>query len=490
MERYDIYKDIADRTGGDIYIGVVGPVRTGKSTFISRFMDKMVLPKITGKNKKQIAQDEMPQSAEGRTVMTTEPKFVPSEGVNINLSSGGARIRLIDCVGYLVEGAVGTMEGDSPRMVKTPWQEEPMSFEQAGEFGTEKVIKEHSTIGVVITCDGTITDIPRDNYSVAEERVIGELKAINKPFIVVLNSRNPKSKETEKLRQTLEKKYQVSVIATSVAEAEEQDFQEILQKVLFEFPLRVCHVSIPTWMQALPYDSKIISTLTQTLKERGKNACKMKDVFLLENAFSQSEKVYSESVECKLGEGVVELKLQAKPELFYEVLSQECGEEIKDEFTLVSYVKGLTQAKKYYEKVKDAIPTIENFGYGIVNPDDNDMSLEAPQIVRHGSSVGIKLKATAPSYHIIKVEVSGEASPIMGSVSESEQIVKGMMAGFEANPEEMWDTNVFGKSLKTMVKDGLYGKVTCMQSDTKVKMRRAITRIINEGKGGVICILL
>lgn len=206
MERYDIYKDIADRTGGDIYIGVVGPVRTGKSTFISRFMDKMVLPKITGKNKKQIAQDEMPQSAEGRTVMTTEPKFVPSEGVNINLSSGGARIRLIDCVGYLVEGAVGTMEGDSPRMVKTPWQEEPMSFEQAGEFGTEKVIKEHSTIGVVITCDGTITDIPRDNYSVAEERVIGELKAINKPFIVVLNSRNPKSKETEKLRQTLEKK--------------------------------------------------------------------------------------------------------------------------------------------------------------------------------------------------------------------------------------------------------------------------------------------
>ncbi len=490
MERYDIYKDIADRTGGDIYIGVVGPVRTGKSTFISRFMDKMVLPKITGKNKKQIAQDEMPQSAEGRTVMTTEPKFVPSEGVNINLSSGGARIRLIDCVGYLVEGAVGTMEGDSPRMVKTPWQEEPMSFEQAGEFGTEKVIKEHSTIGVVITCDGTITDIPRDNYSVAEERVIGELKAINKPFIVVLNSRNPKSKETEKLRQTLEKKYQVSVIATSVAEAEEQDFQEILQKVLFEFPLRVCHVSIPTWMQALPYDSKIISSLTQTLKESGKNACKMKDVFLLENAFSQSEKVYSESVECKLGEGVVELKLQAKPELFYEVLSQECGEEIKDEFTLVSYVKGLTQAKKYYDKVKDAIPTIENFGYGIVNPTLDEMEISEPELVKHGSRYGVKINAKSYSYHIMKIGLDSSVSPLVGTKKQCEDFLEYLGSVGQNDKESLLKVNIFGKPLADIVKEEMSGKLGGMPENARNKMKRTVTRIVNEGKGGVICILL
>ncbi len=490
MERYDIYKDIADRTGGDIYIGVVGPVRTGKSTFISRFMDKMVLPKITGKNKKQIAQDEMPQSAEGRTVMTTEPKFVPSEGVNINLSSGGARIRLIDCVGYLVDGAVGTMEGESPRMVKTPWSDEPMSFEQAGQFGTEKVIKEHSTIGIVVTSDGTITDIPRDNYIDAEEKVINELKAINKPFIVLLNSRNPKSKETEKLRISLEKKYEITVIATSVQEAEEQDFKDILQKVLFEFPLKVCNVTLPDWMQALPYDSKIISSICTTLKQSAKNAYKMKDLTIIENAFSENEKVYSESVECRLGEGVVELFLQAKPELFYEVLSQECGEDIKDEFSLVSYVKGLSEAKRCYDKIKDAIPTVENFGYGIVNPTLDEMEISEPELVRHGGRYGVKINAKSYSYHIMKIGLDSSVSPLVGTKKQCEDFLEFLKSEGQKDKDSLMKVNIFGKPLSDIVKEEMSDKLGGMPENARNKMKRTVTRIVNEGKGGVICILL
>ena len=491
MERYDIYKDIADRTGGDIYIGVVGPVRTGKSTFISRFMDKMVLPKITGKNKKLIAQDEMPQSAEGKTVMTTEPKFVPSEGVGIGLSSGAsATIRLIDCVGYPVEGAVGTMEGDLPRMVKTPWKEEAMTFAEAGRFGTEKVIREHSTIGVVVTSDGSITDIERDNYISAEEEVIEELKAINKPFIVLLNSKTPKAKDTEKLRQSLEKKYGVCVVAVSVIDADEEDFKEILQRVLFEFPLRKCMVNIPKWMQALPYDSKIICSITQTLAEASKNTSKMKDVFYLENAFGQGEKIYSESVECLLGEGTVKVNLGAKPELFYEVLSEECGEDIKDEFSLVSYVKGLTEAKRCYERVKDALPTVENFGYGIVNPSLEELEISEPEIVKHGSRFGVKINAKSYSYHIMKIGLNSSVSPMVGTKKQCEDFVEYLKAEGEKDKDSILKVNIFGKPLSEMVKEEMSGKLGGMPENARNKMKRTVTRIVNEGKGGVICILL
>lgn len=491
MERYDIYKDIADRTGGDIYIGVVGPVRTGKSTFISRFMDKMVLPKITGKNKKLIAQDEMPQSAEGKTVMTTEPKFVPSEGINIGLTNGAtARIRLIDCVGYPVEGAVGTMEGDAPRMVKTPWSSEPMTFENAGKFGTEKVIKEHSTIGIVITSDGSITEIERDNYAPAEEGVIEELKAINKPFIVLLNSKNPKSKESEKLRQALEKKYSVTVVCLSVLDAEEEDFKEILQRVLFEFPLRKCMVDIPKWMQALPYESKIISSITQTLLESAKNTSKMKDVFYIENAFGQGEKIYSESIECLLGEGVVKINLGAKPELFYEVLSQECGEDIKDEFSLVSYVKGLTEAKRCYEKVKDTLPIIEEIGYGIVNPSLEEMEISEPELVRQGGRYGVKINAKSYSYHIMKIGLDSSVSPLVGTKKQCEDFLEYLKAEGEKDKENMLKVNIFGKPLSEIVKEEMSGKLGSMPENARNKMKRTVTRIVNEGKGGVICILL
>ena len=489
MERYDIYKDIADRTGGDIYIGVVGPVRTGKSTFISKFMDKMVLPKITAKNKRKIAQDELPQSAEGKTVMTTEPKFVPSEGVSVSLSNGAsAFVRLIDCVGYVVDGAVGVNEGDSPRMVKTPWASEPMTFAQAGEFGTKKVIQEHSTIGVVVTSDGSITDIERDNYLEAEERVIKELKELNKPFIVVLNSRNPSSKEAVKLRDSLEKKYNVAVVLMSVAEATEDDFSALLQKVLFEFPLRVCNISIPKWIQALPSSSKIIKEIAEKLKECTKNAYKMKDVNLIEEAFNQQEKVYFDSLECNLGEGIASLKLNSKPELFYEVLSEECQEEICDEFSLMSYVENLVVAKNYYEKLKEALPMVEQNGYGIVNPNLEEIELSEPELVKRGREYCVKIGAKSYSYHMLKIALSSFVVPLVGSKKQCEDFIEFLKVEKEKNNLE--NVNIFGKSLSCLVQEEMQGKLGTMPENIQNKMCKTVTRIVNEGKGGVICILL
>jgi len=489
MERYDIYKDIAGRTGGDIYIGVVGPVRTGKSTFISKFMDKMVLPKITGKNKKKIAQDELPQSAEGKTVMTTEPKFVPSEGIGIDLSGGAkANVRLIDCVGYVVDGAIGVKEGDSPRMVNTPWSSEPMSFEEASEYGTKKVINEHSTIGIVVTSDGSVTDIERANYVEAEERVINELKAINKPFIIVLNSRNPNSKEAIKLRDSLEKKYNVATILISVADAEEEDFALILEKVLFEFPLRVCSINIPKWIQALPMGSSIISQIFEKLKNSCNSACKMKDISLIENAFSMQEKVYFDGVECKLGEGLAQINLSAKSELFYEVLSEECKQEITDEFSLMSYIEKLVEAKTYYDTFKEALPQVEQAGYGIVNPNLTQIEVAEPEIVKRGREYCVKIGAKSYSYHMLKIALSSHITPLVGTKKQCEDFANYLKIEKEKNNLE--NVNIFGKSLAGLISEEMSDKMGTMPESIQQKMNKTITRIVNEGKGGVLCILL
>ncbi len=489
MERYDIYKDIAGRTGGDIYIGVVGPVRTGKSTFISRFMDKMVLPKISGKNKKKIAQDELPQSAEGKTVMTTEPKFVPSEGVNISLGSGAnASVRLIDCVGYLVDGAMGVKEGDAPRMVKTPWNLEPMSFEEAGELGTQKVIKEHSTIGIVITCDGSICDIDRDSYAVAEDRVIQELKSINKPFIIVLNSKNPKGKEAIKLKDNLEKRYNVGVVLTSVLDAEEEDFVGILEKVLLEFPLKTCSVSIPKWLQALPRSSSVVLEIAEKLRNACQKANKMKDVSFIENAFSLQDKIYFNDLECRLGEGVAKINLSAKPELFYEVLSQECKEEIADEFALMSYVERLTQAKEYYEKVKESLPILEQSGYGIVNPNLEEIEIGVPQIAKRGREYCVKIDAKSYSYHTLKIALSSFVTPLVGSKKQCEDFVE--FLNQEKEKGNLEKVNIFGKSLSELISLEMAEKMQTMPENIQQKINKTITRIVNEGKGGILCILI
>ncbi len=492
MERYDIYRDIADRTGGDIYIGVVGPVRTGKSTFISKFMEKNVLPNISGKSKKQVALDELPQSAQGKTVMTTEPKFIPSEAVSVSLGTGAsARVKMIDCVGFMVDGAQGVSEDGKPRMVKTPWQTKPMPFDKAGETGTEKVIKEHSTIGIVVTTDGSFTEIERSAYASAEERVINELKAINKPFIVVLNSSEPSSEKTQKLKNSLTKKYGVTVVAMSCQEATEQDFNALLEKVLLEFPLKICNVKIPAWINALPYDSKIIKDMAEALKKSSENACKMKDGICFQNAFDNLENIVPpDGVDCNLGEGSVNFKVNVKPELFYSVLSEESGEEIKDEFSLINFVKSLSEAKKCYDKIKDAIPQVEQEGYGIVNPSYEDLEIGEPTLVKKGSRYGVKVSAKSTSYHIMKIDIDASVTPLSGNKEQCENYVAYLKEEYSKSPENLCNINVFGKKMSDFVKDSVSVKLNGMPVEVRAKMKRTVGRIVNEGKGGVICILL
>lgn len=492
MEKYDIYKDIARRTGGDIYIGVVGPVRTGKSTFVTKFMETLVLPNITGKLSRQIATDEMPQSADGKTIMTTEPKFIPANAVKIQLKNKvSAKVRLIDCVGYLVDGAMGHEEEKKPRLVKTPWSSKEMPFEKAAELGTRKVIAEHSTIGVVVTTDGSIGEIPRANYVAAEERVVKELKALGKPFAVVLNVKDPSEKASVELRNSLEAKYGVPVILVNATQLEMEQITDILEKILYEFPLQCVDIELPKWMRALPCDNKIIREITEKLKTATAGMAKMKDYAALGEMFGEEEKLSNpELSEVCLGEGRAVYSLAAKPGLFYDVLTEECGDEIKDDYQLISYVKSLAEAKREYGKIKDALKSAEESGYGIVTPTVNELSLSEPELVKRGGSYGVKLKATAPSLHIMKVDVSAEVNPIVGTEKQGEELVNYLMKEFESNPQGIWDTNMFGKSLCDLMEESLSGKIKAMPEDARGKMCKTLSKIVNEGDGGIICILL
>ncbi len=492
VEKYDIYNDIAKRTGGDIYVGVVGPVRTGKSTFITKFMENLVIPNISNKLNKQIATDEMPQSADGKTIMTTQPKFVPANAVKIQMKNKAtANVRLIDCVGYLIDGAVGHEENDKPRLVKTPWSNKEIPFEKAAEIGTKKVISEYSTIGILVTCDGSFTDIPRANYVSAEERVVKELKEIGKPFVIVLNSKNPNSEECIKLKNSLEEKYGVTVLAENVTELTDKDISGIIEKVLFEFPMQSFDITLPKWMQALPPESKIIGSVLDKVKQRACRMRKMKDFNEIIDLFNAEDKLNNPEIsQVKLGEGVSEFDITAKSGLFYEVLSEECGDEIEDEYQLISYVKSLAEAKKHYSKIKTALEQVEETGYGIVTPAIDEMTLSEPELVKQGGRYGVKLKASAPSLHIMKVDVSTEISPLVGTERQGEDLVNYLLSEFESHPEDIWRTNMFGKPLNDLVNEGLASKITAMPVEAQNKMRKTLTKIVNEGRGGIICILL
>lgn len=491
MLDYNVYEDIAKRSGGDIYIGVVGPVRTGKSTLIKRFMTELVIPNVSDSNLRNIMTDELPQSASGRSIMTTEPKFVPAKAVEVRLENAAAKVRLIDCVGFIADGASGFEEDGNPRLVNTPWSERPLPFAEAAALGTEKVIKDHSTIGICVTTDGSIADIPRQGYVSAEERTVNSLTAIGKPFVIVLNCADPDSTAARALRAELEAKYNNTVIAVNCETIDGEGLSEILRAVLFEFPVRSFDVNIPDWMRYLPPETTAVSELLGRVRTVAPKIGKMKDCSAFDDLFSGCEYWKEEAaITLNLSDGRAEITASAKDGIFFDLLSEIAGAPIADECSLMRYVSGTAEAKRSYDKIKDAFECARINGYGIVQPDDSDMSLDSPKVVRQGGSVGIKLRATAPSYHIVKIDVTGEVSPIMGNAAQSESIVQGMMNGFETNPDGMWETNVFGKSLRGMVKEGLAGKVSCMHDDTKAKMRRAITRIINEGKGGVICILL
>lgn len=488
MENRDIYKDIAVRCGGDIYIGVVGPVRTGKSTFISKFMEIMVLPYMSGVHIRERAADEMPQSADGKTIMTTQPKFVPAEAVKIKMKNNvDVNVRLVDCVGYLIDGVSGHKENDAPRMVKTPWSDREMSFEQAAEFGTHKVIAEHSTIGILVTTDGSITEIPRGNYVAAEERVAQELRALKKPFVVVLNSKTPQAPETQKLRAALEDRYGTAVIALSVANMTEQDIEGILDRVLLEFPLRSVEVDIPKWMRTLPFDNPLIKTMFDEIRTASAGLAKMRDYRRLEELFAESaEFLPPQSTNIVTATGTIRYEIKARTDLFYRVLSEQCRSDISDDFALMSYIREVAASKNQFDRIKSALEDVDKKGYGIVNPPMDALELQEPQIVKQGNRFGVRLRASAPSLHIMKVDVSTEVCPTVGTEQESQFMLK----EFETNPKGIWETNMFGKSLNILAKESISNKIYNMPPETQNKMRRTVGKIVNEGKGGVICILL
>ena len=492
MEKFDIYRDISERTGGDIFVGVVGPVRTGKSTFITKFMENFVIPNIGNKFQKQIATDEMPQSADGKTIMTTQPKIVPANGVKVHFKNKStANVRLVDCVGYLIDGVNGYEEDNKPRLVKTPWSDEEIPFEKAAEIGTKKVIEDYSTIGILVTTDGSFGEIPRENYVPAEEKTIKELNICGKPFIIFLNCVDPSAERTTSLANSLESKYGVSVVCGNALNLSSDDISEIMEKVLLEFPMSGFNLKLPKWMQALPADNKIITRLVEGVKKASSDMVKMKDFSALPNTFTADEDFNDiELDELRLGCGVSDYKLTPKSGLFYRVLSDECGENIEDDYELMGYLKTFSEAKRKYAKIKDALSEAEENGYGVVLPTVDEMNLEEPVLVKQGGRYGVKLKASAPSLHIMKVDVSTEVSPIVGTEKQGEDLIKYISEKFEDNPSGIWETNMFGKSLHDLVSEGLNDKITAMPKDAQGKMRKTVTRIVNENKGGVICILL
>ncbi len=492
MDKYSIYQDIAERTGGDIFIGVVGPVRTGKSTFISKFMDNFVLPNISNKLQKQIAKDEMPQSASGKNIMTTQPKFVPANSVKVQFKNKStANVRLVDCVGYLVDGATGHIEDDKPRLVKTPWSDQDIPFAEAVEIGTKKVITDYSTVGILVTTDGSFGEIPRESYVPAEERVVKELLELKKPFVILLNSSNPDSKECRILAGELEEKYGVSVVCANISTLSPDQLEGILEKILLEFPMSSFDVTLPKWMQALPSDNYIISDVINKIKDASCKMNKMRDFSCLCNIFDEDENVKPIEVkQIKLGTGTPEYSITPKEELFYNVLSELSGEEIKEDYQLMSFVKDFSESKRKYAKIKDALEQAETDGYGVVFPTIDEMNLEDPVLVKQGGRYGVKLKASAPSLHIMKVDVSTEVSPIVGTEKQGEDLVNFIMDKFENNPSAIWETNMLGRPLNDLVNEGLNGKLNALPKDTQNKMRRTLTRIVNENRGGIICILL
>lgn len=490
MDNFNLYNDIACRTNGDIYVGVVGPVRTGKSTFIKRMMDLVVLPRIEDKNVLARATDELPQSADGKTVMTTQPKFVPAEAVEVTFDgSMRARIRMIDCVGYMVTGALGGEEGDKTRMVKTPWSDTEMPFEQAAEMGTRKVIRDHSTIGIVVTSDGSVTDIARGNYVDAEQRVVQELKASGKPFAVVLNTRDPSSPDTLKLREALEDRYGVAVIAKNVSTMTEQDIAEIMGQTLLEFGVTQIDAALPKWMAALNKDHPLIAGCIRSLADQCAGIEKMRDAMRLSTQ-SDSDDLQISSTDCDMGKGIVTLHYTVRPDLLYRTISDCCQKEITDEFALLSYIVTLSNDALYVAKLRKALEAVETDGYGVVEPSVDEMVLEEPEIMRQSGRFGVRLKASAPSLHIMKVDVTTEVNPIVGSEQQSEELVKYLLSEFETNKKGIWQTNMFGKSLSSLVNEGLNNKLMAIPKDAPAKMRKTLGRIINEGKGGMICILL
>lgn len=488
----NIYHDIALRTGGDIYIGVVGPVRTGKSTLIKRFMETMVLPHMDSEYQRERATDELPQSAAGKTIMTTEPKFIPEDAAQITLEDHvSLRVRLIDCVGYIVPSSLGYFENEQPRMVRTPWFEDEVPFNMAAEIGTEKVINDHSTIGLVVTTDGSISEIPREEYEEAEERVIGELEQIHKPYVILLNCKNPASSTAKELCAYMQMKYHKRVLAVNCLELDEAGIKNILREILFEFPLREAEIELPRWVLSLSKDHWLKRGIFSCIKESAASIQKIDEVKNFCTSLACCE--YLERAEVSgidLGEGKAKLFLTLQPDLFYKILEETTGIAIGGEAGLMPCMIELARCKKAYDKLKGAIDEVAATGYGIVMPSMEELSLEEPEIVKQGGKYGVKLKASAPSIHMLRADITTEVSPIVGSEKQSEELVMFLLKEFEENPQKIWESNIFGKSLHELVNEGLRNKLYRMPSDARMKLQETIQRIINEGCNGLVCIIL
>lgn len=488
----NIYNDISARTQGDIYIGVVGPVRTGKSTFIKKFMESLVIPNISGEFQKERARDELPQSAAGRTIMTTEPKFIPEDAIELSMEDNiHFRVRLIDCVGYIVPSAVGYIEDEQPRMVRTPWFDEEVPFNMAAEIGTQKVIKEHSTIGLVITTDGSISQIPREEYAEAEERVINELKEINKPFVVALNCVEPESEEALSLAKSLSEKYNVPVLPINCLELDTAQISDLLEKALYEFPAKRIELNFPSWIKSLDENDEFKSNMFAFIGESAKSITNIRSVKSFAQSLSEYKEIEATAIsDSDLSVGKISISVRINSRYYYTVLSSKCGCEIKNEKDLMSVVSELSKIKTKFDKFNSALGEVERTGYGIVMPDIDELTLEEPEIVKQGGRYGVKLKAQAPSIHMIRCNTRTEVAPIVGSESQSQELVMYLLREFQENPAKIWETDLFGKSLHELVNEGLRGKLERMPDEARDKFRETIERVINEGCSGLICIIL
>ncbi len=492
MADNSIYSDISKRTDGDIYIGVVGPVRTGKSTVIKKFMDNLVLPNITNEYDRERAKDVTPQSAGGKTVMTTEPKFIPDEAVSVKLDDvSDVKIKLIDCVGYIVPEALGQIENGEQRLVQTPWQKEPMPFSEAAEFGTKKVITDHSTIGLLVTCDGSICDLPREQYIDAEERVAAELKKIDKPFAIILNSSDPNSEGAINLANELEEKYAAPVALVNALQLNGEDIKNILGLILGEFPIAELRIKLPDWTSALGSDHRIIKSIRDDLLVACEKIKKSGDTkkalsLLAENPNIKETKL----TQLDLGCGKAKAEIILDPTLYYRTMSELTGVQIDSESSLISLIKELSATKKKYDKISAALEQVEQKGYGIVMPGKDSLTLEEPKIVKQPGGYGVRLKASAPSIHMIKADIETEINPVVGTEAQSEELVKYLLDSFDSEPSKIWETNMFGRTLYDLITDGLQNKLRNMPEESRARLSETLGRIVNEGSGGLICILL
>lgn len=487
---FDVYRDIEMRTDGEIYLGIVGPVRTGKSTFIKRFMDLMVLPYMENTSERERAVDEMPQSGMGRTITTTEPKFVPKEAAGITLKGGiQVKVRLVDCVGFMIKGANGAFEGETERMVRTPWFEEEIPFAKAAEIGTEKVIRDHSTIGIAVFSDGSFGEFKHSEYREAEDKTVKQLCAINKPFIIVLNSARPYSEETMQIKNEMENKYKVSVIPMNCEQMKETDIQRILKEALYEFPVSQMEFYMPKWVEMLPYEHDMKQSLIATVRGLLENVTTMRQFLEQE---TEMECPYIENVKLEqvsLADGTIKIVIDIQDIYYYQMLSDMLGQQIENEYQLMALLKEFVEMKTEYVKVQSALDQVRQRGYGVVTPEKSEIILEEPEIIRHGNKYGVKIKAESPSIHMIRANIETEIAPIVGTEEQAKDLIE-YIKGADRSDDGIWETNIFGKTVEQLVQDGIHGKINTMGDECQMKLQDTMQRIVNESNGKMICIII